>query len=104
MAAYRSLGALPLDAFSANRISCIDWWYANKQKFPYMASLAMTVLGVPASSAAVERLFSIAGDVITDDRNRLGADLASKLILLRATWGPLEEYLRQLEDKRKTTR
>ena len=103
MAAYRSLGALPLDA-SGNRINCIDWWYANKQKFPHMASLAMTVLGVPASSAAVERLFSIAGDVITDDRNRLSADLASKLIFLRATWGPLEEYLRQLEEKRKTTR
>ncbi len=81
MAAYRSLGALPLDA-SGNLISYIDWWYANKQKDPYMASLAMTVLGVPASSAAVERLFSIAGDIITDDRNRLGADLASKLIFL----------------------
>ena len=68
------------------------------------AYLVMTVLGVPASSAPVVRLFSIAGDIITDDRNRLDADLASKLIFLRATWGPLEEYIRQLEEKRKTTR
>ena len=64
----------------------------------------MVVLAIPASSASVERVFSLAGGVISDDRSRLKPDLASKLIFLRASWEPLEDYLSELEKKRKSVK
>ena len=39
-----------------------DWWLANKAKFPTnLEVMARQYLGVPASSASVERLFSAVG-------------------------------------------
>ena len=35
-----------------------DWWLANKAKFPSLETMARQYLGVYASSASVERLFS----------------------------------------------
>ena len=39
----------------------MDWWLAHSKKFPSLAVMARQYLGCPASSAAVERLFSQVG-------------------------------------------
>ena len=38
-----------------------DWWLTNKTKFPNLEVIARQYLGVPASSASVERLFLAVG-------------------------------------------
>ena len=43
----------------------------NGDFYPFSAMLAKYVLGVPSSSAPVERLFSIAGKVFTTERCQL---------------------------------
>ena len=73
LASYRSSGALGVDE-CGKRSNPIEWWQQNKLKFPYLAALAMVVLAIPASSASVERVFSLAGGVISDDRSRLKPD------------------------------
>ena len=38
-----------------------DWWLTNKATFPNLEVMARQYLGVPASSASVERLFLAVG-------------------------------------------
>jgi hypothetical protein len=49
----------------------------------------------------VERLISVAGNIITEDRNRLKPENASSVIFLRATWKKLLDYLEVLEQEEK---
>ena len=49
-------------------------------QLPYLGSLAAVVLGVPASTAALERLFSDAGRAVTRRRPRLQRRNAANLI------------------------
>jgi len=44
------------------------YWKENQQKYPLLSRLAKDVLGVPSSSAPVERLFSIERCRLTDGR------------------------------------
>jgi hypothetical protein len=50
--------------------------------FPTLARMARDYLGIAATSVDCERLFSEAGDMVTDSRNRLSADsIKSSMIL-----------------------
>jgi hypothetical protein len=66
--------------------SPLDWWRTTAPQFPWLAPLARAYLAVPATSAPVERLFSIAGNVISSKRTRLSDGAASDLIVLRQSW------------------
>ena len=46
----------------------LKWWADNKKRFPNLARMARQYLGCPASSATVERLFSIVGIAFSDKR------------------------------------
>ena len=59
------------------------YWKENKQKYPLLSRLAKDVLGVPSSSAPVERLFSIAGKVFTPERCRLIDGRFAQLMFIR---------------------
>jgi hypothetical protein len=48
-----------------------------------MASMALVYLASPPTSVPSERVFSTAGDIITDHRSRLLPENAEKLILLK---------------------
>ena len=59
------------------------YWRENQKKYPFLAMLAKDVLGVPSSSAPVERLFSIAGKVFTPERCRLTDKRFEQLMFIR---------------------
>ena len=59
------------------------YWEQHQQQFPQLTSLAMRYLAIPASSAPVERLFSIAGKVFRADRSRLSDARFEELMFLR---------------------
>ena len=37
----------------------MDYWKANKSKYPILASIAWNILSIPAMSSEVERVFSV---------------------------------------------
>lgn len=65
-------------------IQPLTYWKNNVHKFPILSVLARRFLAIPATSASVERLFSIAGNILTKSRNRLYPKTAKQLILLKS--------------------
>ena len=55
---------LPADA----HVDPLAWWVTNHHRFPVLRHLAFTLLAAPASTAADERLFSMAGGVVNQHR------------------------------------
>ena len=61
-----------------------EWWKQHKLQLPLLSMLASKYLSSPPSSVESERTFSIGGNVVTRNRNRLRADNTEKLIFLNA--------------------
>ena len=77
IATYLDLPPIP-------RTSCPQaWWRENESRFPALAGVARRYLGAPCTSVASERLFSSAGHVFTDQRNRLAAERAEMIIFVK---------------------
>ena len=49
----------------------LEWWKVNARRVPNLARMARDVLAVQAGSVGVERVFSMARDVIPYRRSRL---------------------------------
>ena len=65
----------------------LSFWKLNENKYPALAKLAPIFLCIPASSAPVERLFSIAGKVFHPERCRLTDNTFQQLMFLRCNSG-----------------
>ena len=61
----------------------LEFWKLNQVKYSPLAKLAPRFLCVPASSAPVERLFSIAGKVFRPERCRLTDERFEELMFIR---------------------
>jgi hypothetical protein len=71
----------------------LKYWAAKQCQYPTIARIAKDHLAIPATSTESERLFSVAGDIITKKRNRLAPSTVRYLLCLR-NWGiisPAEE-------------
>ena len=59
------------------------YWSQNAHQYPELARLSCKYLMIPASSAPVERLFSVAGKIFRPDRCRLSDERFEDLMFLR---------------------
>jgi hypothetical protein len=64
-------------------LPALEFWKKEERSFPYLAKIAKTYLGIQASSAAVERMFSISGHIFSLKRRRLGEVMFSDLVYLK---------------------
>jgi hypothetical protein len=64
----------------------LHWWSTHQEIFPRLAILARKYLTSPATSTSSERVFSTAGDILSDTRNRLDSELADQFIFLNANF------------------
>ena len=60
------------------------YWKSNESRFPYLTTIFKRFGTAPATSAEVERLFSLAGNIVTDLRKRLSNESLEKLLFLNA--------------------
>ena len=65
------------------QLSPLDWWKHNEQKYRRVAHVARRYLSAPSTSVPSERLFSSAGDLYSDSRNRLSGHRADKLLFIK---------------------
>jgi hypothetical protein len=59
--------------------SGLNWWADNQKRFPNLAQMARQYMGCPASSATVERLFSVVGIAFSDKRKRASSSTLESL-------------------------
>ena len=60
----------------------LAFWKASVATYPILARLAKRFLAIPATSVKCERLFSTAGNIVTDLRNRLEPENLRALLFL----------------------
>ena len=61
----------------------LTFWKKKSEELPTLAVLAKEFLGLTATSAPAERLFSIAGNFYTAKRNLLGTDTFCNLMFIK---------------------
>lgn len=71
----------------------LQWWSQKTSKYPILSHLAKKILCIPATSAPVERLFSVAGLTIANDRARLLPENAEDLVFLHDAWPKCENII-----------
>jgi len=65
----------------------LAWWNEKKDHFPILSHLAQKYLAVSATSTASERLFSDAGNLLTNKRTRMKPTLFKKIMFLKRNAG-----------------
>lgn len=88
---YRSLrSAIDLEISNYLRMpkvedrEILEFWHEMRTELPNLASVARIVLGIPATSAASERTFSLARSIIRDNRARLSHQVVKQSVFLCA--------------------
>jgi hAT family C-terminal dimerisation region len=70
----------------AQYVDPLSFWKQKEQQiaFPNLTRLATRCFAIPCSSAAVERQFSVAGQIITQRRSNLDPSTVNNIIFLRS--------------------
>ena len=61
----------------------LKYWTNNRKKFPLLSRLARKFLCIPASSATLERVFSTAGNAVSERRTSLSIDNIEMLVYMK---------------------
>lgn len=69
----------------------LEWWKANSESLPGLSKLARKYLGVPASSATSERMFSVGSGTCSKIRTSLDPEHLSALVYLNTNQKILRE-------------
>ena len=68
-----------------DKIDALKWWKLQEMgPYPNLAQMARDYLSIPASSAATERSFSVAENLITENRNCLSPETVRALMCLKS--------------------
>lgn len=70
----------------------LDWWSKNATTFPVLSILAMRYLAIPATSAASERLWSRASNIITNRRSQIRHHVVADLMFLKENGHILQKH------------
>ena len=68
------------------------FWKINAGLFPLLSFLARFVLCVPAASSKSERVFSVAGQVVTGKRASLGSEKVEDLVIMACNSRLINEF------------
>ena len=67
------------------KVDVLNWWKLQEMgPYPNLAQMARNYLSIPASSAATERSFSVAENLITENRSRLTSVTVRALMCLKS--------------------
>jgi len=64
------------------KTNILEWWKINEPRFPNLSQLAKAVIGIPATSTPSERLFSVAGNVVSKKRTCLNPENVDIILFL----------------------
>ena len=65
-----------------DKLNILDWWKKHREIYPCLYQAVKCTLSIPATSVPAERIFSLAGFLVTKRRARLMSDKVNKIIFL----------------------
>ena len=68
------------------------WWSQHKARFPLLSRLARRYLSATATSVPSERLFSLAGNVYVEHRNRILPEHAETLLFIKGNYSFADKF------------
>ena len=71
----------------ANSGHPIAYWRGISRRYPELADFAISILSIPASSCACERMFSELGDLLQPRRRNIGSEMLSAMQCTRSWRG-----------------
>lgn len=77
----------------AQEPNVLAFWRLEERNFPTMAAVANVLLSKPATSAASESAFSVAGSLISSRRASLDLTRARKILFVHDNFDYLKEHL-----------
>ena len=83
MTATTELEANLAEPCSGKESNPMDFWKVNSARFPVLSKLASKYLKIPATSAPVEKLFSVAEKTFRPERCRLSNANFEKLMTIK---------------------
>ena len=92
LAKYHAMAALESRGQPDLSADPLEWWKNYAAELPTLASLARKYLAIPASSAAVERMFSYTGNRVGKKDTRLDDENLLALMHVRALARFVERY------------
>ena len=66
-------------------------WKNHADQFPLLAFLVRVLFTIPAASSKSEKVFSVAGRIVSPDRNRLAPELVENLVIMKCNLRLLRE-------------
>ena len=78
----QELEAYLAESPSPQSVSPQSWWESNYARFPLLSEVARSILTVPATSTPSERVFSNAGNTVTQQRSSLKPSNGNSIIFL----------------------
>lgn len=72
----------------------LSWWYTNQTQFPYLSKLAKIMLSCMATSAIVERFFSVAGILVTKKKAGLNPTTMQKNLFIHENYQSIQDFYR----------
>ncbi|KAM5526913.1 hAT family dimerization domain protein [Fusarium oxysporum f. sp. phaseoli] len=85
----------PGDCLVDDPIQC---WLLRRRRYPRLLRMAIDLFSIPAMSSEPERIFSLAGQMVTPQRGRLKADLIGAAQCI-SSWekSGLSRYLNKIQ-------
>jgi len=83
---YYSLPEMPKHDMTSDEYqqeNPLIWWQKYATTLPMLSKIARIYIGIPATSVPAERLFSDAGNTITNKRNRLDPNVVHDFLFLK---------------------
>lgn len=68
----------------------LHYWKQHAGRFKYLSTIALSLFCIPASSANIERVFSVAKDILSAKRNRMKSELFRRILFIRRNYNLLK--------------
>jgi len=89
------------ESVSKESVKPLEYWAVNETNYPVLSRLAARYLAIPATSAGIERVFSVAGAIASARRAKSSVNTMCLRLMIRQERKPIVEEKIKLERDRK---
>ena len=75
--------------FAPSHVDQLQWWKIHEESLPLLAFLVRVIFPIPVASSKSERVFSVAGNVVTQNRARLAPEKVEAYVIVKSNLGLL---------------